>query len=159
MQGDFKIMELKELEQKKAELIETVECWTFRGEEGQAMQALIIKLLKGTECTDPDFAQALEDGTAESIISLDLDCYSLAEFVKWLANHNFDLFIDYRFAETKDLADAIQEIEEEQYAPSYCYNFDFEEFKELADDIEKGDYIKDHFDGLLYSNNTLVISW
>ena len=24
---------------------------------------------------------------------------------------------------------------------------------------EEGDYIKDHFDGLLYSDNTLVISW
>ena len=103
-------MELKELETKKAELIEAVENWTCRGEEGEAMQALIIKLLKGTECTDPDFREALEDGTAEYIISLDIDCYTLADFVKWLAKHDFDLFIDYRYAEKKDLSDAIKEI-------------------------------------------------
>ena len=152
-------MELKELETKKAELIEAVENWNCRGEEGEAMQALIIKLLKGTDCTDPDFKEALEDGTAESIISLDIDCYSLADFVKWLAKHNFDLFIDYRYAEKKDLSDAIKEIEDYNEEPSYCYNFDLEEFKALSDEIEKGDYIKDHFDGLLYSDNTLVISW
>lgn len=151
-------MELKELETKKAELIERVESWSFRGEEGEAMQNLIIKLLKGTDCTDPDFAQALEDGTAESIISLDLDCYSLSDFVVWLSKHNFDLFINYRFANTKDIEDAIQEIEEGK-EPSYCYNFDMEEFKELKDQIEKEDYIKDHFDGLLYSDRTLVIEW
>lgn len=29
----------------------------------------------------------------------------------------------------------------------------------LEDDEERADYIKDHFDGLLYSNSTLVISW
>lgn len=40
-------MELKELEQKKAELIERVEGWLFAGEEAQAQQALIIKLLRG----------------------------------------------------------------------------------------------------------------
>ena len=34
-------MELKELETKKAELIEAVENWNCRGEEGEAMQALI----------------------------------------------------------------------------------------------------------------------
>ena len=150
-------MELKELEQKKVELIETVEGWTFRGEEEQAMQALILKLIEGTKCTNPDFAEALEDGTAEAIISLDLDCYDLAGFVKWLAQHNFDLFVDYRFAETIEIEDAIQEITEEKEAPSYCYNFDIEEFLNLADDEEKADYIKDHFDGLLYSDSTLVI--
>ena len=152
-------MELKELETKKAELIEAVENWTCRGEEGEAMQALIIKLLKGTECTDPDFREALEDGTAEYIISLDIDCYTLADFVKWLAKHDFDLFIDYRYAEKKDLSDAIKEILDYNEEPSYCYNFDLEEFKVLESEEEKGNYIKDHFDGLLYSDNTLVISW
>ena len=152
-------MKIEELEIKKAELIQNVENWNIRGEEGQAMQALIIKLLEGTKTSDPDFAEALEDGTAESIISLDLDCYDLAGFVKWLSNHNFDLFIDYRYAEKKDIKDAIQEIEDEECAPSYCYDFDFEEFKDLDLESEKEDYIKDHFDGLLYSDNTLVISW
>lgn len=152
-------MELKELETRKAELIECVESWRTHGEEGQAMQALIIKLLKGTECTDPDFAQALEDGTAEAIISLDLDCYSLADFVKWLADHDFDLFVDYRFAETKTITDAIHDIEQDQEEPSYCYDFDLEEFNNLEDEDDKADYIKDHFDGLLYSDETLVISW
>ena len=152
-------MNLENLEAKKTELIERVEGWLFAGEEAKAQQALIIKLLKGTDCTDPDFKEALEDGTAESIISLDMDCYNLAEFVKWLANHDFDLFIDYRYADKVALSDVIQETETSGEAPACCYNFDIEEFKGLPDEIAKGDYIKDRFDGLLYSDNTLVISW
>jgi len=152
-------MELKELEQKKQELINNVEGWLYAGEEARAQQALIIKLLKGTECTDPDFKEALEDGTAESIISLDMDCYDLAGFVKWLANHDFDLFVDYRYADKVALSDVIQETETSGETPACCYDFDIEEFKKLPDEIAKGDYIKDHFDGLLYSDNTLVISW
>ena len=152
-------MELKELEAKKQELIERVEGWLFAGEEAKAQQALIVKLLKGTDCTDADFKEALEDGTAENIISLDMDCYTLSGFVKWLAEHDFDLFIDYRFAEKKDLSEAIYEIEHYDAKPSYCYNFDLDEFKALESEEEKGDYIKNHFDGLLYSDNTLVISW
>lgn len=152
-------MNKKELEQKKEELIETVEGWLYAGEEAKAQQALIIKLLKGTDCDDPDFKEALEDGTAESIISLDLDCYDLREFVKWLYHHDFDLFVDYRYADKVALSDVIQETEESGEAPACCYGFDIEEFKALDDDTEKGDYIKKHFDGLLYSDNTLVISW
>ena len=152
-------MELKELEIKKAELIESVESWRTYGEEGEAMQSLIIKLLKGTECDDPDFKEALEDGTAEAIISLDLDCYGLADFVKWLAKHDFDLFINYRYADKAFLVDVIKDVEETEEAPDCCYNFDYEEFKELETEEEKGDYIKEHFDGLLYSDEVLVISW
>lgn len=152
-------MKLEELEAKKTELVERVEGWLFAGEEAKAQQALIIKLLKGTDCTDPDFKEALEDGTAESIISLDMDCYNLAEFVKWLANHDFDLFIDYRYADKVALSDVIQEVETSGEAPACCYNFDIEEFKKLPDEIAKGDYIKECFDGLLYSDNMLVISW
>ena len=152
-------MNLQELENKKQELINNVEGWLYAGEEAKAQQALIIKLLKGTDCTDLDFKEALEDGTAESIISLDMDCYDLAGFVKWLANHNFDLFIYYRYADKVALSDVIQEAEQSGEAPACCYNFDIEEFKALEDDLSKGDYIKDHFDGLLYSDNTLVISW
>ena len=152
-------MELKELEIKKAGLIESVEGWTFRGEEGQAMQALIIKLLKGTDASDPDFKEALEDGTAEAIINLDLDCYNLADFVKWLSKHDFDLFIDYRHADKVALVDVIKSTEEDQEAPSCCYNFQLEECNSLETEEEKGDYIKEHFDGLLYSDETLVISW
>ena len=80
-------MNLQELENKKQELINNVEGWLYTGEEAKAQQGLIIKLLKGTDCTDSDFKEALED------------------------------------------------------------------------DLAKGDYIKEHFDGLLYSDNTLVISW
>jgi len=152
-------MNLENLETKKAELIERVEGWLFAGEEAKAQQALVVKLLKGTECTDPDFKEALEDGTAESIISLDMDCYNLAEFVKWLANHDFDLFVDYRYADKVALSDVIQETETSGEAPACCYDFNIEEFKALPDEIAKGDYIKERFDGLLYSDNTLVISW
>ena len=152
-------MNLQELENKKQELIKNVEGWLYAGEEAKAQQALIIKLLKGTDCTDADFKEALEDGTAESIISLDMDCYDLAGFVKWLANHDFDLFVDYRYADKVALSDVIQEAEESEEAPACCYNFDIEEFKALEDDLAKGDYIKEHFNGLLYSDNTLVISW
>ena len=152
-------MNLKELEAKKQELIERVEGWLFAGEEAKAQQALIIKLLKDTDCTDPDFKEALEDETAESIISLDMECYNLAEFVKWLANHYFDIFIDYRYADKVALSDVIQETETSGKAPSCCYGFDIEEFKGLPDEIAKGDYIKERFDGLLYSDSVLVISW
>lgn len=149
----------KELETKKRELIEKVEGWTFRGEEGEAMQALIIKLLEGTSAEDVDFSQALEDGTAENIISLDLDCYNLADFVKWLSKNNFDLFNGYRFAETIEVADAVKEVEDMQEEPSYCYDFDLEEFNSLESQEDKENYIKDKFDGLLYSDRVLVIQW
>lgn len=152
-------MNFEELEAKKQELIERVEGWLFAGEEAKAQQALIIKLLKGTDCTDPDFKEALEDETAESIISLDMDCYDLAGFVKWLAGHDFDLFVDYRYADKVALSDVIQEVETSGESPACCYNFDIEEFKKLPDAIAKGDYIKECFDGLLYSDNMLVISW
>lgn len=152
-------MENNELLSKKLELIEKVENWNTRGEEGEAMQSLIIKLLKGTDCTDPDFKEALEDGTAEAIISLDLDCYNLADFVKWLARNDFDLFINYRYADKAFLVDVIKEAEETGEAPDCCYNFDIDDFKELKTKEEKGEYIKDHFDGLLYSDEVLVISW
>ena len=152
-------MENNELLNKKLELIDRVESWQIRSEEGEAMQSLIIKLLKGTDCTDPDFKEALEDGTAEAIISLDLDCYSLADFVKWLAKHDFDLFIDYRYSDKVYLVDVIKETEETEEAPDCCYNFDIDEFKELETEEEKGEYIKEHFDGLLYSDEVLVISW
>ena len=103
--------------------------------------------------------EELEDGTAESIISLDLDCYDLAGFVKWLASHDFDLFVDYRYADKVALSDVIQETETSGEAPACCYDFDIDEFKALSDEQKKGDYIKDHFDGLLYSDDVLVISW
>ena len=147
------------LELRKAELLERLNNWRTSGEEGEAMLNLIIKLVSGTAVSDPDFKAALEDETAEGIINRDLDCYTLADFVKWLSNHDFDLFQDYRFAETVAIEDAIEEIKESQEAPRYCYDFDFEEFAALEDDEERADYIKDHFDGLLYSNSTLVISW
>lgn len=149
----------KELETKKRELIEKVEGWTFRGEEDKAKQALIIKLLEGTSVEDVDFSQALEDGTAEEIINLDLDCYNLADFVTWLSKNNFDLFNNYRFAETVEISDAVKEVEDMQEEPSYCYDFDIEEFNSLESQEAKEEYIKDKFDGLLYSDRVLVIQW
>jgi len=150
---------MENLETKKTELIQEVESWNFYGEKAQAQKDLILKLLAGTSVTDPDFKAALEDDTAAQIIQMDLDCYACDDFLVWLSNHNFDLFQDYRFAETVDIEDAIEEINERQEAPRYCYNFDIEEFAALEDDEERADYIKDHFDGLLYSDSTLVISW
>jgi len=116
-------------------------------------------LLEGTSAEDVDFSQALEDGTAEDIISLDLDCYNLADFVKWLSKNNFDLFNNYRFAETVEIADAVKEVEDMQEEPSYCYDFDLEEFNSLETQEAKEEYIKDKFDGLLYSDRVLVIQW
>ena len=152
-------MELKELETKKENLIEKVENWVVYGEQGEAQKALILKLIKGTETTDPDFAQALEDETAEEIIQLDLDCYDLENFVVWLTKHDFDLFVDYRFAETMEIEDAINEIDETQEEPSYCYDFKVDEFNKCETRKDKANYIKSHFDGLLYSEKVLVISW
>lgn len=75
--------------------------------------ALIIKLIKGTEESDPDFSLALEHGTALQIINLFLDCYTSKDLLDWLAKHNFDLFVDYRFSDYEYLDD-IEDEEERQ---------------------------------------------
>lgn len=153
-------MNLQELENKKNELIERVSNWSVYGEEGEAQKQLILKLIKGTDTNDVDFSQALEDGTAESIIQLDLDCYDLTDFIVWLSKHNFDLFIDYRFANTITIKEVLRTLEENQEdEPQYLYDFDFDEYNQLNDEDDKIEYIKDHFDGLLCSDKVLVISW
>lgn len=96
----------------KEELVERLEnnSWLNKSPRGK----LIIKLVKGTEETDPDFKKALEDDMCEAIIDLDMDCYDDTDFLKWLANHDFDLFVDYRFAETMTREEMIEEYSEDE---------------------------------------------
>lgn len=60
---------------------------------------LIVKLIKGTSEDDPDFKDALEYGFAEQIVNLFLDCYCGSNFIRWLNEHDFDLFDSFRFAD------------------------------------------------------------
>lgn len=126
---------MENLELLKAELIESLESYRTQSPELQ----LIIKLIKGTETSDPDFREALEDQMAEPIVNLFLDCYDSSDFLKWLANNDFDLFVNYRYSER-----------------IYLENYD--DVAAMMADNESyfyGDSVDD-FDGLMVNDNKTV---
>lgn len=87
-------MTFKDLDIMKNELIDTLESYIFNS----ARLNFLIKLIKGTEADDLDFAEVLEDGTAVQLIDLLLDCYDSTEFIEWLDRMNYKIFRDYRFS-------------------------------------------------------------
>ena len=93
----------------KQELLDTLEAYRESPE-----LSLIIKLVQGTDESDPDFSLALEHETAIQIIDLFLDCYTASDLLKWLAEHNYDLFVDYRYSDYSeyDEYDNDEELEE-----------------------------------------------
>lgn len=48
---------------------------------------------------DVDLKAVLCDGMEWNIIDLFLDCYDLEDLTKWLVDHDFDVFVDYRFSD------------------------------------------------------------
>lgn len=131
---------MENLEILKNELISNLENYHHQTPELK----LIIKLIKGTETTDPDFRDALLDEMAEPIVNLFIDCYDLSDFLKWLADHDFDLFVDYRFAEKIYLED-YDNINAMMDDNNYCFN---------------GDNVED-FEGLMknFKNTVFVYRW
>lgn len=125
--------ERTELEGLKQDLIDKLE--GYRSYYNNSQLQLIVKLIEGTQVDDPDFKQALNDGVAEQIVDLFLECYAADEFITWLANYGFDLFRDYRFANVYRLEDGytMEEIKEA------CFYED--EFDGLMCNEEKGVYV------------------
>lgn len=97
----------------KQELLDTLEKRYSYYEEHPKL-SLIIKLVKGTDESDPDFSLALEHETTIQIIDLFLDCYTEKDLLEWLAKHDFDLFVDYRYSDYSeyDEYDNEEELEE-----------------------------------------------
>ena len=104
----------------KQELLDTLEAYRESPE-----LSLIIKLVKGTDESDPDFSLALEHGTAIQIIDLFLDCYTAKDLLEWLAKHDFDLFVDYRYSDYSEYDEYDDEEElEEAKEDALFYNDD-----------------------------------
>lgn len=78
---------------------------------------LIVKLIKGTNENDPDLKQVMEDKMYFSIIDLMLECYTKEDAIDWLDKHDWDVFVDYRFAITKTRDEMIADYgdEDEDY--------------------------------------------
>lgn len=80
---------------------------------------LIVKLIKSTSENDPDLKQVIEDKMWFPIIDLMLECYTTEEALKWLCDHDWDVFADYRFANTKTKEEMIEEYGEDEYDWDY----------------------------------------
>ena len=61
--------------------------------------ALVHSAISRMESDDVDLIQVLNDGMEWQIIDLFIDCYDLMDFTKWLVDHDFDVFVDYRFSD------------------------------------------------------------
>jgi len=109
---------------------------------------------------DPDFKQAKEDEMIDNIIELFADCYTSKDFLEWLYNHDCDILIDYRYADTKTFEEIAEDIDN-GYEPNGVYNINFDEWQEIAKDDEEArkDYIKEHLDCLMSSDKVVVVSW
>lgn len=100
----------------KQELLEQLEKYqSYDFYKNDARLALIIKLVKETDESDPDFKLALEHETALQVIDLILDCYTEKDLLKWLVDNDFDLFINYRLSDYDYFEDIDpEELEEEK---------------------------------------------
>lgn len=127
----------------------------------EAIKALFEKLEKGTDPEDPDYKAAKEDGMIDNIKDIFTNCYSAADFLKWLTEHNFDLFVDYRFANKTNFEEIAQELDNGNDRPEGVYNCDLEEWQVLEDEEDRKEYILNHLDCLMYSadSGVVVVSW
>lgn len=127
----------------------------------ESIKALFEKLERGTDPEDPDYKAAKADGMVEHIKDLFTDCYSAADFMEWLAKHDFDLFIDYRFANKTSFDEIREELDNGNETPEGVYDCDLEEWKELRDEQDKNGYILEHLDCLMFDpdSGVVVISW
>lgn len=57
---------------------------------------LVEDLIKAYDKEDPDYKAA--EPFLDGIKQLFEDCYSYSDFCTWLADHNMDILIDFRFA-------------------------------------------------------------
>lgn len=98
----------------KQELLEKLE------ERNQTpILSLMIKLIKGTDENDADFKEVLADDMGEPIVDLFLDCYDEKSFLEWLAKYDWDLFANYRYAETYPAEDLTEEEKEDYLMCNY----------------------------------------
>ena len=122
------------------------------------IKAVCEGLLANYDKQDADYIKASEDEMLDEIIELFASCYDAADFLKWLADHDGDILIDYRFSDTK----TYEEIAEELDNGNECdgvYDIDFQEWEKLTTEEERKNYIKDHLDCLMSSDRVVVISW
>lgn len=127
----------------------------------ETIKALFEKLERGTDPEDPDYKAAKADNMVEHIKDLFVDCYSASDFLKWLTDHNFDLFVDYRFANKTSVEEITEELDNGNDRPEGVYNCDLEEWEELESEEERREYIWDHLDSLMYDadSGVVVVSW
>ena len=62
----------------------------------EKVDALVDGLLEAYDKEDPDYKAA--EPFLDGIKVLYEDCYSYSEFCTWLADHDMDILIDFRFA-------------------------------------------------------------
>ena len=98
---------------RKEELLNILNTVKYYSENAEAQ--LLKKLVAGTPEEDPDFKEALKTDFALDIINLFLECYSSADLIEWLSKHNFDPFIDFRYADIVEVEEInAEELEAEQ---------------------------------------------
>jgi len=85
--------ELQYLNSLKRELLKSLD----ELESNSPAFALIHYIVRNTDVLDPDFKEALIDGTAFPLIDLLLSCYHADEMFYYLAEKDFDIFMDYRY--------------------------------------------------------------
>lgn len=123
----------------KKELLYTLDnYWDYY--QNKPIFGLIKKLVETTDENDVDFKEALNDGMAEEIINLFLDCYNDSDFMQWLNDNDFDLFNGYRFADR-------------------VYRNDYESDEDFIEN--SGAFYNGEPDCLMYNKETgcYVISW
>ena len=66
-------------------------------EDYEKVEALVDSLLEAYDKEDPDYkaAKPFLDGIKELFV----DCSSYSDFCTWLADHDMDILIDFRFAD------------------------------------------------------------
>ena len=114
---------------------------------------------KARQANDVDYRAAEEAEAVDAIISLYTDCYDAESFLEFLDKYDCDIFADFRYADFRYYEDMIQEIEENEGDTDGTYNIDFAEFKQLEDEDAKIEYIKNHCDGLFYTDKGVCVSW
>ena len=115
-------------------------------------------LLANYDKQDPDYIKAESDKMLDPIIELFADCYSAEDFLQWLADHDGDILINYRFAYTKTYEEIAEDIDNGTECDG-VYDIDFQEWEKLTAEEERKDYIRDHLDALMSSDSVVVVRW
>ena len=105
---------------KKEELLNILNTVNYYSESAEAQ--LLKKLIVGTPEEEPDFKEALRTDFALDIINLFLECYSSADLLDWLSKHNFDPFIDFRYADIVEVEEIDPEELEAEQENALFYN-------------------------------------